>query len=152
APSFLISAILDADQQITRLLCGDWRLAHRRGCAEYADEHTVQLSERRELVIVSCGGAPQDVKLIPAYQTIAHAQSALVEGGTMIVLAECAGGLGDADFLQWFDAADSQALGTRLREDYQVNGQTAWELLSKAERYDIILVSTLPPEQVQKMR
>ncbi|MCA1817919.1 MAG: hypothetical protein LC746_16285, partial [Acidobacteria bacterium] len=35
---------------------------------------------------------------------------------------------------------------------YAVNGQTAWALLAKAERYDLHLVSQLPDEQVEKMR
>jgi len=152
APSFLINTLLNADQQITRIVCGDWRLAHRRGCAEYADEHTVSVSEQRELVIVSCGGTLRDVNLIRASEAIEYAQGALADGGTMIVLAECAGGFGDTEFLRWFEAADSRALGVSLCDDYQVHGQAAWALLNKAERYDIILVSALPPEQVQTMR
>lgn len=44
------------------------------------------------------------------------------------------------------------ALELRLRDAYQVNGQTAWSLLSKAERYRIHLVSRLPDEGVRRMR
>jgi hypothetical protein len=39
-----------------------------------------------------------------------------------------------------------------LREAYEVNGQTAWSLLVKAETYRIVLVSELPDEQVASMR
>lgn len=61
-------------------------------------------------------------------------------------------GLGRADFLKWFEEQDSQALETRLRENYKVNGQTAWSLLTKAERYRIQLISTLADEDVRRMR
>jgi nickel-dependent lactate racemase len=68
-----------------------------------------------------------------------------------ILLAECADGLGRADFLKWFTAAGSGELEKRLRTDYEVNGQTAWSLLSKTERYRVFLISELPEDQVRKM-
>ena len=74
------------------------------------------------------------------------------EGGTIILLAECAEGLGRADFLKWFEEKDSRALEVRLREGYEVNGQTAWSLLTKAERHRIFLVSALPDDAVRRMR
>jgi lactate racemase len=67
-------------------------------------------------------------------------------------LAECSDGLGRPDFLKWFDAADSRTLATRLRSEYEVNGQTAWALLAKAERYRVCLISQLPDAQVRQMR
>ena len=33
-----------------------------------------------------------------------------------------------------------------------MTGQTAWALLTKAERFRVCLVSELPPDQVRKMR
>jgi nickel-dependent lactate racemase len=74
------------------------------------------------------------------------------DGGTIILLAECSDGLGRSDFLKWFDASDSRALEARLFNGYEVNGQTAWALLTKAERYRVCLVSELPGEDVKRMR
>jgi nickel-dependent lactate racemase len=74
------------------------------------------------------------------------------DGGTVILLAECSDGLGRPDFLKWFDERDSRALAARLVNGYEVNGQTAWALLTKAERFRVCLVSELPPEDVRKMR
>ena len=68
------------------------------------------------------------------------------------MLAECRDGLGYPGFLKWFAEKDSRALEARLRESYEVNGQTAWSLLTKAERYVIHLVSELPDEEVRRMR
>ena len=79
------------------------------------------------------------------------ASHACEEGGTIVLVAECADGLGRADFLKWFDA-DSRELESRLRSAYEVNGQTAWSLLTKAERFSVRLVSSLPDEQVRLMR
>src|SRR2546423_15066948 len=80
------------------------------------------------------------------------ASYACEEGGAIVLVAECPDGLGRADFLKWFDAANSRELESRLRASYEVNGQTAWSLLTKAERFRIQLVSSLPDEDVRLMR
>lgn len=152
APSFLINTVTDERGRVVRLYAGDWRAAHRRACAEYADSHSVKIPERRALVVASAGGAPHDVNLIQAHKALEMASYACSEGGDIVLVAECADGLGRADFLKWFDAADSRALEARLRDAYEVNGQTAWSLLTKAERFRVHLVSSLPDEDVRRMR
>jgi nickel-dependent lactate racemase len=103
-------------------------------------------------VIVSAGGAPRDVNLIQSHKAMEHAAAVLEEGGTMVVLAECGQGLGRDDFLDWFVPGGSRATATKLVSgDYRVNGQTAWGLRLKSERFRIRLVSSLPPDVVRSM-
>ena len=47
---------------------------------------------------------------------------------------------------------DKDVCVRRLREGYEVNGQTAWSLLTKAERFRVQLISNLPEEDVRHMR
>jgi nickel-dependent lactate racemase len=152
APSFLINTVTDEHGRVVRLYAGDWRVAHRRACAEYADTHAVKIEAKRSVVVVSAGGFPFDRDLIQAHKALEMASYACEDGGAIILAAECAEGLGRADFLKWFDAADSRALEARLRDAYEVNGQTAWSLLTKAERFRVQLVSHLPDEDVRRMR
>ncbi|MFL6333456.1 MAG: nickel-dependent lactate racemase [Pyrinomonadaceae bacterium] len=152
APSFLINTVTDAGGRVVRVYAGDWRAAHRLACAEYADSHTVKIEEKRPVVFASAGGAPFDLNLIQAHKALEMASYACAEGGHIVLVAECADGLGRPDFLKWFDSADSRALEARLREGYEVNGQTAWSLLTKAERFRVQLISNLPEEDVRHMR
>jgi nickel-dependent lactate racemase len=152
APSFLINTVVDERGRAVRLYAGDWRVAHRLACAEYADTHAVRIAEKRPLVVASCGGRPHDINVIQAHKALDMAAHACAEGGSIVLVAECAEGTGRADFLQWFDAADSRSLAARLRESYAVNGQTAWALMTKAERFDVHLVSSLPDADVRRMR
>jgi nickel-dependent lactate racemase len=152
APSFLVNTVVDERGRAVAVYTGDWRAAHRRGCAEYVDSHTARIPEKRPLVVVSAGGAPYDLNLIQAHKALDMAAHAALEGGTIILVAQCAEGFGRTDFLKWFDADDSRSLETRLRAAYEVNGQTAWTLLDKAERFRIHLVSDLPDEDVRRMR
>jgi lactate racemase len=151
APSFLVNTILNEKNEIVQLFCGDWRNAHRRGCAEYASRHTTYIDEKRDLMIASCGGWPKDINLIQAHKALDMAVGALKDGGDIILLAECREGMGRDDFLKWFEGVGSAGIAKQLRDNYQVNGQTAWALSSKAERYKITLVSDLPEDAVRQM-
>lgn len=152
APAFSINTIVNEEKRALKTFCGDWRLAHRAACEYYLDQYSVAIPAKRDLVIASCGGFPHDINLIQAHKALDMAALACNEGGSIVLLAECSDGLGRPDFLKWFDAADSRALEARLVNGYEVNGQTAWALLTKAERHRIYLVSELPSDEVKRMR
>ena len=151
-PAFGVNSIIDERHRVVRMFCGDWRSAHLDACNRYLIDHSLEISERRKLVIVSCGGFPYDINLIQAHKALDMAAYACEEGGSIILLAECRDGLGRSDFLKWFTPVNSRALEKRLRDGYEVNGQTAWALMSKAERYQVVLVSDLADEDVVRMR
>ena len=151
-PAFLVNAIVDDRGRVEQVFAGDWRAAHARACEVYASAHTRRIPEKRELVIVSCGGLPYDINMIQAHKALDMAAAACVDGGTIVFLAECGDGLGRPDFLKWFDSQDSRALEVRLREAYEVNGQTAWALLTKTERFRVHLITKLANDDARKMR
>ena len=150
--SFAVNAITNDDGAVVDLYCGDWLASHSNACDAYAQEHTVSIPEKRDLVIASCGGAPYDINLIQAHKALEAASQACRDGGTIILLAECGEGTGRSDFLDWFTASDSAALAERLCEKYQVNGQTAWSLLRKAERFNVKMITSLPDDVVSRLR
>jgi hypothetical protein len=43
-------------------------------------------------------------------------------------------------------------LENRLRETYEVNGQTAWALLTKTEKFRVHLVTSVDDDDVRRMR
>lgn len=152
SPAFGINTIVDENKRAVKMFCGDWRLAHRAGCEYYLDQHSVAIPAKRDIVVVSCGGFPHDINLIQAHKALDMASLACKDGGTIVLLAECSDGLGRPDFMKWFEASDSRTLEARLVKGYEVNGQTAWALLTKAERFRVCLVSELPDEEVKRMR
>jgi nickel-dependent lactate racemase len=151
-PQFSINSVVDERGRAARVYAGAWREAHREGCQAYLADHSVELEAKREVVIVSCGGYPHDINLIQAHKSLEMAAHACADGGAIVLLAECRDGLGRPDFLKWFEEKNSRTLGEQLRTAYEVNGQTAWSLLTKAERYRVYLVSVLPDDEVRRMR
>ncbi|MFZ0750675.1 MAG: nickel-dependent lactate racemase [Pyrinomonadaceae bacterium] len=151
-PAFLVNTIVDERGRPEQVFAGHWRTAHERACEAYAATHSQRIPEKRDVVIVSCGGAPYDINMIQAHKALEMAVHACVDGGTIVLLAECGDGLGRPDFLKWFEAEDSRALETRLREAYEVNGQTAWALLTKTERFRVHIITHLSEDEIRRMR
>lgn len=151
-PSFGVNSLVDERGRAVRVWAGHWRSAHRVACREYSANRSVSIEGKRDVVVASCGGSPYDINLIQAHKALDMAAHACNEGGTIVLLAECRDGFGRQDFLKWFAAGNSAALEARLLEAYEVNGQTAWALLTKAERYRVLLISALADEDVKRMR
>jgi len=151
APTFSVNTVVGDGNRIGALYAGDWFAAHRRGCAEYLEAHSVAVAQRRKVVVVSCGGAPRDINMIQSHKALEHARVVLEDGGDLVLLARCTEGLGRADFLDWFVPGGARATAEMLLKDYRINGQTAWGIRWKSERYRVHLVSALDSEAVRHM-
>ena len=150
-PSFILNTVLGPDKKILAAFAGDWQSAHAEGCRFYAAAFSAPIAEKADLVVVSCGGFPKDINLIQAHKSMEYASRALKPGGVMVLLAECRDGYGNATFFNWFGYATCAELESGLRKRYEINGQTAWSVKEKAERFRIVLVSKIPPEEARTM-
>lgn len=150
-PSFLINTVINSADKIATAYAGHWREAHQKGCQEYKASHAITVPERRPLVIVSCGGSPRDINLIQSHKAMEHVAGVLEDGGTMVVLAECAEGLGRPDFMDWVVPGGSRGTALKLVDNYVINGQSVWGLRVKSERFRILLVSSLDADIVKKI-
>lgn len=150
-PLFVFNTILDRRKKVESVYAGHWLNAHRTGCQAYLKTHGAELSEKRPLAIVSAGGFPRDINMIQAHKAYEFAQHAVAPGGTIVLLAECREGMGHSSFFPWFQYRELDELESNLRRNYQVYGQTAYSLLSKARRFNLILVSALEPAVVEQM-
>lgn len=150
-PTFLVNTLLTPEKRLFDLAAGHWLKAHEEGCARYAKYFRVRIATRYPLVIASAGGFPKDINLIQSHKAMDNAFLATEPGGAMILIAECPDGFGSSHFFPWFQHGDPDAMERRLREEYQVYGQTAHAVLTKARACRVILVSSLPPEDVEAM-
>lgn len=151
APDFILNTVLSPDKRIIAAFAGPWREAHAAGCQFYARHFSYPLRQLADLVIVSCGGFPKDINFIQAHKSMEYGSQALRDGGVMILLAQCRDGYGNATFFNWFRYRELAEFEARLRQHYEINGQTAYSTLQKVQRFRVILVSELPPEEVRTM-
>ena len=151
APDLILNTVLAPDKRIIAAFAGHWSDAHTAGCHFYREHFSYPLREKVDLVVVSCGGFPKDINLIQAHKSMEYAAQAIRDGGVMILLAECRDGFGNATFFNWFRHKSLGVFEAALRENYEINGQTAYSVLQKAQRFKIILVSGFSGEQVKEM-
>ena len=150
-PAFILNTVLSLDKQIIAAFAGDWRIAHEEACSFYSRNFSFPITAKADLVVVSCGGFPKDINLIQAHKSMEYASQALKDGGVMILLAECRDGFGNATFFDWFRHKRLDEFETALRERYEINGQTAYSTLQKAQRFKIVLVSKFSSSQIEEM-
>ena len=150
-PAFILNTVLAADKRIMAVFAGDWLEAHEAGCSFYREHFAYSLVGKADLVIASCGGFPKDINLIQAHKSMEYAAQSIKDGGVMILLAECRDGFGNSTFFSWFRHKRLNEFEAALRAQYEINGQTAYSLLQKAQRFRIILVSHFPKQQVEEM-
>lgn len=150
-PAFILNTVLSLDKKIIAAFAGDWRIAHEQACSFYGRSFSFPIPAKADLVVVSCGGFPKDINLIQAHKSMEYASHALKDGGVMILLAECRDGFGNATFFDWFRYKKLDEFETALREKYEINGQTAYSMLQKAQRFTIILVSGFSRREVEAM-
>jgi lactate racemase len=150
-PDFLLNTVLSPQKGILAVFAGEMEQAHLAACELVRELYAVDLAEPADLAVVSCGGQPKDINFIQAHKALDYGVGALRAGGTIILLAACPDGFGNATFFDWFRHRDPKAFETALREHYEINGQTAYSTLMKARRYRVILVSELGEEETRRM-
>lgn len=124
APSFVVNTAHDAEGEMTLAYAGDWRHAHRRGCAEYAAAHAVAVRARRPIAIVSAGPLG-DGSIASAFHAAEHAAGVVTDGGSIVVAA---GALGSAEGLSGDPALSDVALA-------------GWGLRALARRFRLMVAS-----------
>ncbi|OPY72789.1 MAG: hypothetical protein A4E64_02777 [Syntrophorhabdus sp. PtaU1.Bin058] len=150
-PLFLINTVLDDKKNFLNIFAGNIKSAHEAGCAWYKEHFEAVIKEKADVVIVSSGGFPKDINFIQSHKAIEHAMGAVKDNGIVIVTGRCEDGLGNADFLKWFDHGLSADMEPHARKSDKVYAQTAYATRRKAEQCSIFFVSDLNDESVRKM-
>ena len=150
-PDFLLNTVLSPKKEILGVFCGDLEQAHLAGCDMVQSLFQVQLSQLADLAVISCGGEPKDINFIQAQKALDYGCRAVKEGGTIVFLAACRDGFGHDTFFDWFCYQNLDEFERELRKNYQINGQTAHAVLSRACRFRVILISEFTAEQTSTM-
>ncbi len=150
-PDFLLNTVLSPKKQILEIFCGDMEEAFTRGCEMVRRFYSMPLDAPADLAVVSCGGAPKDINFIQAHKSLDYGAQAVRAGGTIILLAACPDGFGNKTFFDWFRYRDLDEFEGALRANYEINGQTAYSTLIKAQNYRIVLISEFGQAETEAM-
>jgi lactate racemase len=146
-PSFMFNVIMGPDGNIAGAVAGNYMTAHEAGRRLVDNIDGVDIKRRADIVIASAGGAPKDINLYQSIKTLINAKEAVVDGGTIIVLAQCSEGIGEIkdikDMILNFDNMLDREKD--LREHYTISKFVGYFFCETGEKYKLILVSEINP-------
>jgi len=149
---FILNVILDEAKQVVGAVAGHVLEAHRHGCRLADGIFKVPIPERAAVVVASPGGHPKDLNVYQAQKSLDNAAQAVKPGGTIVLVASCAEGFGEAVFEEWIAAgAPPSEVVKRLRHQFQLGGHKAAAIARVAMDCRIFLVSDLPEAMVRQV-
>lgn len=149
---FILNTVLNEDKKIVAAFAGDMVVAHLAACDLVNQLNAVTVDEPADLVIASCGGYPKDINLYQAHKTLDNAMQALKPGGTLILLAECAEGIGSEIFEEWITRYSGfQEMEQALRENFVLGGHKAYTVSRLVKQARVYIMSELDSHPLVKL-
>lgn len=140
---FLINTVLNRQDAIAGLFCGDLERAHVAACDTARDLYAVEITEPADLVIASAGSARNFVQ---SHKSLYNAFQAMRPGGRIILAARAPEGFGGERFQAWLALGTRDAIITELRKCAEINGQTALSTREKSQ--NTLFISDLSEAQI----
>lgn len=143
-PSFLLNVVLNERKEFLKIFAGDYIQAHLEACKFVEEISGTAIPQPADLVIASCGGYPKDINVYQLQKTMDNAWMAVREGGVVIILGECAEGVGSELYLQWMQEYKTpERIEEKIRSDFAVGGHKAYAVTRLMKKAQFILVSGL---------
>jgi len=139
----IISGIPGKGGKISRLLAGSTYDDFLSVCKLYDSYYRKESKGSYDNVIASAGGYPKDINFIQSHKSLHNAASFARDRGNLFLLAECSDGIGNDEFLSLFTGGTRKDILGKLKINYTGNGGTALSLLSKTERINVHMITSL---------
>ena len=132
----IINVAMDEGRRITGVFAGDLEEAHQAGVAFVERQVKAEIPEPVDVVVTTSAGYPLDLTYYQAIKGMTAALPILKPGGTIILAAECAEGIGGPEFTKLILETDSpEAFMEKVRRPgFFVIDQWMVEELCKALR------------------
>jgi nickel-dependent lactate racemase len=133
---FIVNVTLDAARQVTSIVAGDMEQAFLAGVRFIETVVRARLAAPCDVVVTSGAGYPLDTTFYQTVKGMTGALPIVKQGGTIIIAASLAEGIGSPEFQQLFRENDSLETFMRriLGKDYFVMDQWQLEELAKVRR------------------
>jgi nickel-dependent lactate racemase len=141
---FIVDVTLDEQRRITGVFAGDVEAAWLAGVRSVASSVEAPLPAPVDVVLTTCAGYPLDLTFYQAVKGMVGALPVVREGGTVLIAARCAEGIGSAEFTRILrENDDLEAFVARTYEDgFFIPDQWEAHELAKACRKAEILCYT----------
>lgn len=95
---FILNVSMDEERRVTGVFAGELDQAHRHGVAHVDGMVVATVEEPVDVVVTSSAGYPLDTTFYQAVKGMVGVLDILKEGGSIVIAAGCADGIGSAEF------------------------------------------------------
>jgi lactate racemase len=149
---FNLNVVTNENHKIIEIVAGGLFESWQRGVEVCKKIFLCPIKQKAEVVIVSAGGYPKDINVYQTQKALDNAYQAVKLRGTIILLAECAEGYGEATFEKWIEEAITpDDVIKRLKKKFILGGHKAYGIVRVVKEVEVILISSLPQEKVRKL-
>jgi len=149
---FNINVVTNEHHQIIEIVAGELYKSWLKGVEVCKKTYICPIKQKAEVIIASPGGYPKDINVYQAQKSLENAYQAVKTGGTIILLAECSEGYGEATFEKWIEEANTpDDIMKRLKNKFVLGGHKAYAIARAVKEVEIILISSLPRDKVRKL-
>ena len=145
--AFIVNVVIDEEKKTVAAFAGNFRTAHRRGC-DYMLDYFKVAPVPSEIVVTSNGGAPLDQNLYQCVKSMTAAEASCVEGGVIVLCAECADGHGGEGFYHALRDCESPAAlyaeQMATPQDRTVPDQWESQILARILMHHTVIFVTRP--------
>jgi nickel-dependent lactate racemase len=142
----MVNTVLNRNGDIARIFAGDLEIAHREATTVAKDIFSVPLETPADLVVAASANTRNFVQ---THKALYNAFQAAKPNGQIILLAPCPEGLGGEQFEKWLRLGSTDEIIRQLRQQSEINGQTALSTIEKAQR--CIMVTEMSDSDVTKL-
>lgn len=138
---FICDVTLDEKRRITGVFAGEVEAAWLHGVRSVSGVVQAEVPQEMDIVITTTAGYPLDLTFYQAVKGMVGALPAVKQGGTVIVVARCAEGLGNQDFADaLLENDDLEAFVAKTYEpDFFIPDQwEVHELLKAVRKADVL--------------
>ena len=148
---FMVNLVMNTQMRLAAIFSGHYLTSWEQACRTVNRIYQVDVPRKADVVITSCGGFPKDISLYQGTKAIDNVESALKPGGTLILVIEAREGGGPAEYFGWSKDLLAGTIEQRLREHFTVAGYVFFLNCEQAQRYNILLYSSIDPKAVEPM-
>jgi nickel-dependent lactate racemase len=147
---FYVLPLLDSTGRPTRIFAGERGPAFR-AATQALDALYGLPCHRFPAVVVSGGGAPDDLDFVQAHKALEAAADACEPGGAILFAADCGEGLPSRHRAFLSTHKDAAAMERALRDRFDIAAHTVWAARVKAERFRILALTSMERAVVEAL-
>jgi nickel-dependent lactate racemase len=99
-PAFLLNVTLNERKEVTGVFAGEMAQAHDAGIAFAERAYLRRVPQRYDIAVATNMGYPADINLYQSIKGMSVAAQGVKEGGAVLLVAECAEGMGQPHFAE----------------------------------------------------